>query len=204
MSAAEAGLYASKADPTVAPRLLESLLEGVKKSYLEIRRLSDLLGLQKEKALALPGLRDLNSLFVSFREYGYKVTFKEQGQAIKLVSGVELVIYRLVLESLDNIRKHTPLGTEVDIDFMWQGSIFQLTVKDNGEETLRNQSADNSGYSVQDDQKALVERPIGAGLTTMQERTSLYGGTMDFVRVPGVGFYVSASFPEITSYAGGN
>jgi signal transduction histidine kinase len=204
MSAAEAGLYASKADPTVAPRLLESLLEGVKKSYLEIRRLSDLLGLQKEKALALPGLRDLNSLFVSFREYGYKVTFKEQGQAIKLVSGVELVIYRLVFESLDNIRKHTPLGTEVDIDFMWQGSIFQLTVKDNGEETLRNQSADNSGYSVQDDQKALVERPIGAGLTTMQERTSLYGGTMDFVRVPGVGFYVSASFPEITSYAEGN
>ena len=204
MSAAEAGLYASKADPTVAPRLLESLLEGVKKSYLEIRRLSDLLGLQKEKALALPGLRDLNNLFVSFREYGYKVTFKEQGQAIKLVSGVELVIYRLVFESLDNIRKHTPLGTEVDIDFMWQGSIFQLTVKDNGEETLRNQSADNSGYSVQDDQKALVERPIGAGLTTMQERTSLYGGTMDFVRVPGVGFYVSASFPEITSYAEGN
>lgn len=204
MSAAEAGVYASKADPSVAPRLLESLLEGVKKSYLEIRRLSDLLGLQKEKALALPGLRDLNNLFVSFREYGYKVTFKEQGQAVRLVSGAELVVYRIVFESLDNIRKHTPLGTEVDIDFMWQGSILQITVKDNGEETLRNQSQDISGYSVQDDQKALVERPVGAGLTTMQERASLYEGTMDFVRVPGVGFNVSASFPEITNYAEGN
>jgi len=204
MSAAEAGLYASKTDPTVAPRLLESLLEGVKKSYLEIRRLSDLLGLQKEKALALPGLRDLNNLFVSFREYGYKVTFKEQGQAVKLVSGAELVVYRIVFESLDNIRKHTPLGTEVDIHFMWEGSILQLTVKDNGEETLRNQSQDITGYSVQDDQKALVERPVGAGLTTMQERASLYQGTMDFVRVPGVGFNVSASFPQITNYAEGN
>lgn len=204
MSAAEAGLYASKADPAVAPRLLESLLEGVRKSYLEIRRLSDLLGLQKEKALALPGLRDLNNLFVSFREYGYKITFREQGQALKLVSGAELVLYRIVFESLDNIQKHTPLGTEVDIDFMWQGSALQITVKDNGEETLRNQSQDITGYSVVEDQKALVERQIGAGLTTMEERASLYAGTMDFVRVPGVGFNVSASFPEITNYVEGN
>jgi signal transduction histidine kinase len=200
MSAAEAGLYASKADPTVAPRLLESLLEGVKKSYLEIRRLSDLLGLQKEKALALPGLRDLNNLFVSFREYGYKVSFKEQGQALKLVSGAELVVFRIVFESLDNMRKHTPVGTEVDIDFMWQGTGLQILIKDNGEETEKLMSADLTGYTIQDDQKALVERPVGAGLTSMQERASLYGGTMDFVRVPGVGFSVSASFPNISNY----
>jgi hypothetical protein len=204
MSAAEAGLYASKADPAVAPRLLESLLEGVRKSYLEIRRLSDLLGLQKEKALALPGLRDLNNLFVSFREYGYKITFREQGQSLILVSGAELVLYRIVFESLDNIQKHTPLGTEVDIDFMWQGSALQITVKDNGEETLRNQSQDITGYSVVEDQKALVERQIGAGLTTMEERASLYAGTLDFVRVPGGGFNVSASFPAITNYVEGN
>jgi signal transduction histidine kinase len=149
-------------------------------------------------------LRDLNNLFVSFREYGYKITFREQGQALKLVSGAELVLYRIVFESLDNIQKHTPLGTEVDIDFMWQGSALQITVKDNGEETLRNQSQDITGYSVVEDQKALVERQIGAGLTTMEERASLYAGTMDFVRVPGVGFNVSASFPAITNYVEGN
>jgi signal transduction histidine kinase len=204
MSAAEAGLYASKSDPSVAPRLLESLLEGVKRSYLEIRRLSDLLGLQKEKAIALPSLRNLNALVVTFREYGFKVAFREQGQAVKLVSGAELVIYRIVFEALDNIRKHTPIGTEVDIDFMWQGSAFQVNIKDNGEETLRTNSNDLSGYSVQDDEKALVERPVGAGLTTMQERASLYGGTVDFVRVPGVGFNVLASFPSITDYSEGN
>jgi len=204
MSATEAGLYASKSDPGVALRLLESLLVGVKKSYSEIQRLSTLLGLQKEKALALPGLRDLNSLFVSFRDSGYKLAFEEQGQQLKLVSGAELIIYRIISESLENIRTHTPVGTEVDIDFMWQGSVLQITVKDNGEETLRNISQNSKTYSVQDDQKALVERPIGAGLTTMQERASLYAGTMDFVRVPGVGFYVSVSFPEITYYSEGN
>ena len=203
LSSAEAGIYASKADPSVAPRLLENLLEGVRKSYSEIRRLSDLLGLQKEKALALPGLRDLNSLFVSFREYGYRITFKEQGEALKLVTGADLIIYRIVFESLDNIRKHTPVGTEVDIDFMWQGTAMQVVIKDNGEETMRVQEQDVTGYTVQDDQKALVERPVGAGLTAMQERASLYQGSMDFVRVPGVGFSVSAAFPMITNYVEG-
>lgn len=203
LSSAEAGIYASKSDPSVAPRLLENLLDGVRKSYAEIRRLSDLLGLQKEKALALPGLRDLNNLFVTFREYGYRITFKEQGEALNLVTGADLIIYRIVFESLDNIRKHTPVGTEVDIDFMWQGTAMQVVIQDNGEETLRVQEQDVSGYSVQDDQKALVERPVGAGLTAMQERASLYQGTMDFVRVPGVGFTVSAAFPLISNYVEG-
>lgn len=203
LSSAEAGIYASKADPSVAPRLLESLLEGLKKSYAEIRRLSDLLGLQKEKALALPGLRDLNNLVVSFREYGFKVVFREQGEARNLVSGAQLIVYRIVFESLDNIRKHTPVGTEVDIDFMWQGSALQVVIKDNGEETARALDQDIIGYTVSDDQKALVERPVGAGLTTMAERASLYGGSMDFVRVPGVGFSVSVAFPFITNYLEG-
>jgi signal transduction histidine kinase len=200
MTSTEAGIYASKADPTVAPRLLESLLEGVRKSYAEIRRVSDLLGLQQEKALALPGLRDLNNLVVTFREYGFKVAYEEQGQALPLDAGADLVLYRIVFESLDNIREHTPEGTEIDIEFMWHESALQVVIKDNGEETARNQNQDLTGYSVQDDQKALVERPVGAGLTNMQERAALYEGTMDFVRVPGVGFTVSAAFPNIKKF----
>jgi len=203
MAATEAGIYAAKTDPSIAPRLLDSLLEGVKKSYAEIRRLSDLLGLQKEKSLALPGLRDLNSLIVSYREYGYKVTFREQGSPIELVVGADLILYRIVFEALDNMRKHTPVGTEVDIDFSWHERAMQLVIKDNGEETQRNIDQDITGYTVQDDKKALVERPIGAGLTAMQERAALYQGTMDFVRVPGVGFTVSAAFPNIVNYAKG-
>ena len=204
MASTEAGIYAAKTDPSIAPRLLESLLEGVKKSYLEIRRLSDLLGLQKEKALALPGLRDLSALLVSYREYGYRITFRELGEPINLVSGADLILYRIVFESLDNIKKHTPIGTEVDIDFSWLGKAMQVVIKDNGEETQRNLDQDITGYTVKDDQKALVERPVGAGLTAMQERAALYEGIMDFVRVPGVGFTVSAAFPNISGYAEGN
>jgi signal transduction histidine kinase len=148
-------------------------------------------------------LRDLNSLIVSYREYGYKVTYREQGLPVELVVGADLILYRIVFEALDNMRKHTPVGTEVDIDFSWHERAMQLVIKDNGEETQRNIDQDITGYTVQDDKKALVERPIGAGLTAMQERAALYQGTMDFVRVPGVGFTVSAAFPNIVNYAKG-
>ncbi|MEI7419492.1 MAG: ATP-binding protein [Actinomycetes bacterium] len=201
MTAAEAGIFAAKADVSVAPRILESVLDGVKKSYAEIRRLSDLLGLQKDKAIALPGLRDLNALIVSYREFGFGVNFRQTGVALELVDGAELVLYRIVFEALENMRKHTPNGTEVDIDFIWQLMAMQVVIKDNGEETARALEQGITGYSVDDDQKALVERPVGPGLVAMQERAFLYEGNVEFVRVPGVGFTVSAAFPNIAKYS---
>jgi len=201
MTAAEAGIFAAKADVSVAPRILESVLDGVKKSYAEIRRLSDLLGLQKDKAIALPGLRDLNALIVSYREFGFGVNFRQTGVALELVDGAELVLYRIVFEALENMRKHTPNGTEVDIDFIWQLMAMQVVIKDNGEETARALEQGITGYSVEDDQKALVERPVGPGLVAMQERAFLYEGNVEFVRVPGVGFTVSAAFPNIAKYS---
>ena len=200
MTAAEAGIFAAKADVSVAPRILESVLDGVKKSYAEIRRLSDLLGLQKDKAVALPGLRDLNALLVSYRELGYGVNFRQTGVALELVDGAELVLYRIVFEALENMRKHTPNGTEVDIDFIWQLRAMQVVIKDNGEETARALEKGKTGYNIEDDQKALVERPVGPGLVAMQERAFLYEGNVEFVRVPGVGFTVSAAFPNIAKY----
>jgi signal transduction histidine kinase len=36
----------------------------------------------------------------------------------------------------------------------------------------------------------------------MRERASLYGGSIEAARVPGVGFTVSAIFPHLKSLAG--
>jgi len=172
----------------------------VKKAHSEIRRLSDLLGLQDVKALALPGLRDLPKLFVSYREFGYGVNYRLTGEPLSLDDGAELVLYRIVFESLENIRQHTPESTQVDIDFIWQGSAMQVVIKDNGEETRNRIEHSLSGYSVQEDHRALVERPTGASLTALQERAALYEGGIEFAKVPGVGFTVSAAFPNIAKY----
>ena len=204
MTAAEAGIYSVKSDPSVAPRLLVGLLDGVRKAYGEIRRLSDLLGLQKVRSFALPGMRDLNSLFISYREFGFSVNFRQTGDPMSLVAGLELVIYRIIFESLENIRRHTPLGTAVDINFMWQGTAMQLVIKDNGEENARSLENDVTGYTALEDHRSLVQNPAGAGLLSMQERASLYEGGVEFSKVPGVGFTVSVAFPNITKYAKGD
>jgi signal transduction histidine kinase len=59
-----------------------------------------------------------------------------------------------------------------------------------------------SGYTAEDDIRALVETIKGAGLTAMRERASLYGGSIEATRVPGVGFTVSAIFPHLHALAG--
>lgn len=200
LSSAEAGIYSAQSDSSVAPRILENIFEGMKKSHSEIRRLSDLLGLQDVKALALPGIRDLPKLFISYREFGYGVNYRLTGEPLELDDGAELVLYRIVFESLENIKQHTAESTEVDVDFIWQGTAMQVVIKDNGEETKNRLEKALTGYSEQDDHRALVERPTGPNLTALQERAALYEGAIEFAKVPGVGFTVSAAFPNIAKY----
>jgi signal transduction histidine kinase len=81
---------------------------------------------------------------------------------------------------------------------------MQVLIKDNGIETSRRNTVslgDNDGYTVEDDLRALVEPIKGAGLTAMRERAALYGGSIEATRVPGVGFTVSAIFPNLKALA---
>jgi hypothetical protein len=200
MVAIESGGYTIKADPSATPRLLEGISNSVKDAFGEIRRLSDLLAIQEAKAVALPGIRDLNSLFVSYRELGFNINFRENGPAIELVDSASLVVYRIVSETLANTRQHAPVNTGIDVDFIWTDIALQILIKDNGEETSKANAADTSGYSVADDQQALTQRPTGAGLDSLAEMVHLYDATIEFARVPGVGFKVSAAFPNVVKY----
>ncbi|MFM8927005.1 MAG: sensor histidine kinase [Rhodoluna sp.] len=199
--AVESGGYAIKSNPAIADRVLETLATGISDAFKELRRLSDLLSLQEQKSVALPGLRDLIALFVSYREKGYQVTVRQTGESLDLSDGAELVIYRVVADSLENINKHAPIGTGVDIDFIWKDKALQILIKDNGEETARVLGNQAPGYSVDEDQKALVEHISGPSLTAMADRVALFEGAIEFTRVPGVGFTVSTAFPDIAKYA---
>ena len=197
----ESSSYALKADPSAAGRLFESIGKYVKDAFGEIRRLSDLLNIQDSSNLALPGLRDLNKLFVTYRELGFSVNFRENGTPVELVDNAALVIYRIVSETLSNVRQHAPSNTGVDVDFIWTDRALQILIKDNGEETARSISQDKTGYTVDDDQQALTQRPTGIGLSALADMVKLYDATIEFARVPGVGFKVSAAFPDVMKYA---
>jgi len=197
---AQSAPYVLKSQPDAAERIIADISKGTLAAHEHIRQLDDLLNVQLVNQLALPNLGNLGALAVAFREFGFEVVYRIQGEPLSLDNGAQLVLYRIVFEALENVRSHAVPGTAIDIDFSWQDSNLQVLIKDNGEEQ-RNRAVGQIGqYSFAEDLEALTDRPTGAGLTEMVERAKLYGGTVEFTRVPGVGFTVSAIFPDIHKF----
>jgi signal transduction histidine kinase len=202
ISLAEGGVYATQGDPSTAPRILENVAESARAGHKELRRLFDMLNKQHQITSAPPRIDDIENLVIAFRQIGYNITLRHEGIRYEVDEGAELAIYRIVFDALENIRKHAPLGTDITIDFAWTETGLQVLLKDNGVE-LKNRglSLEELTYTIEEDRKALVETIVGAGLTSMSERAGLYGGTIEATRVPGVGFTVSAIFPDLINSA---
>ena len=206
ISQGEGGVYASKADPSSSARALEAMLASAKAAHKELRRLFEILNKSHKVAAAPPGIDELEQVVVTYRELGYTVTLRHEGPRFNVNDGAELAIYRIVFEAMRNVRDHAPVGSDVTIDFSWVEQGVQVLVKDNGIETEnRSMTLDGltDGYTVAEDIKSLVEPISGASLTAMRERAALYGGRVEATRVPGVGFTISAIFPNLRELAGG-
>ena len=196
VSLADGASFALKGESELAERSLLQISQSARQAHLELRRLYDMLNRVEKINAAPPGIADLNELILQYREVGYNITVKHLGNQIELEEGLELAIYRIVFDALENIRKHVPQGADVTVDFSWTNQGLQVLVKDNGVE-VSNRAASVTGYSIEDDKRALVETITGAGLTAMRERAALYGGSIEANRVPGVGFTLSAIFPGL-------
>ncbi|MDE2386329.1 MAG: hypothetical protein KGL77_01355 [Actinomycetales bacterium] len=206
ISQAEGGLYAAKADPAIATRSLEELNALARKAHTELRRLYDMLNKTHEVSAAPPGIAELDQLVVTYREIGFNVTLRHEGPRFDVNEGAQLAIYRIVFEAMANVRDHAPVGSDLTVDFSWVQHGVQILIKDNGIEVQNRavslDSLTDTGYTVAEDLKSLVEPIKGASLTAMRERASLYGGRIEATRVPGVGFTVSAIFPDLRELAG--
>lgn len=206
VSLAEGGLYAAKADINAAVRSMERISASARDSQSELRRLYDLLHEEHSLESAPPRIEDLTPLVVSMRELGYNATINIDGTPYNLNEGSELCIFKIVFEALENVKKNTPVGTDVTVDFFWTADGLQVLVKDNGIETKRRMEAPDAsvleGYTSEDDLKSLVEEIDGATISTLRERAALYEGTVDATRVAGVGFTISALFPHLKAVAG--
>lgn len=205
ISQAEGGTYAAKADASSAVRTMERIANSARAAHTELRRLFDMLNKTHSVSAAPPGLEELEKLAVNYREFGYNVLVSHEGAPFKISEGAALAIYRIVFDALENVKKHCSLGTDVAIAFSWVEEGMQVLIKDNGVEIARRAVSvleEDSGYTAEDDLRALVEPIKGAGLTAMRERAALYGGSIEATRVPGVGFTVSAIFPNLKVLAG--
>ena len=132
---------------------------------------------ERASLLPQPGLSDLASVVEESGKAGIDVELAITGAQRTLSPGLELAAYRIVQESLTNVRKHAgpSASARVSIDF--------------GVRTLGVEVSD-TGY-----RKPASEPGEGSGLIGMRERVEIYGGR--FSAGPGAagGWTVRALLP---------
>jgi signal transduction histidine kinase len=89
---------------------------------------------------------------------------------------LNVAIYRIVQESLTNIRKYAA-ATKVSIAIVQSATHLQVTVEDNGK-----------GFE-------LCQNTTGFGLQGMQERTLALAGRLEIVTAPDRGCCINVMFP---------
>ena len=205
VSVTEGGRYAIVSDPQSAERVLERSYQAGREAQAELRRLYDYLNSAIISDVASFKIDDLNELAVAYRELGFNTVISSQGESFRLNAGMELCVYKIVFEALQNVRKHAPVGTEVGVDFLWVEDGLQVLVKDNGIEVANRQKQALGevveGYDAIDDFETLVSEFDGATLAALRDRAAIYKGRIEASRVAGVGFTLSAIFPNLKSLA---
>lgn len=182
ISQADGGRYASKTDPEIAPKTLETIADTGRDALGQMRRL---LGVLRDTDAAetapQPGLYDLDELIDTVRLSGTQTVLHETGTPVRATAdGAELVLYRIVQEALTNVARHAGDQAIATVAIHWRNTGVSVTVEDDG-----------VGSTVSDH--------AGQGLVGMRERTALYDGTFSAGPKAGGGFRVHAHLPYQTS-----
>jgi signal transduction histidine kinase len=169
-------------DPEQARDALRSIQATSREAIRELRRLLSVLRTAEQPELApQPGLGSLDPLVARAREGGTPVELRIDGEPRRIPTGVELSAYRVVQESLTNVRKHAAgAATRVNVNCLRDR--IELTVE-NDTPAVGNPNAEEGGHQR------------GNGLVGMRERVALYGGDLTVGPRAGGGFAVRATLP---------
>ncbi|MFD8418794.1 sensor histidine kinase [Streptomyces sp. NPDC059466] len=125
----------------------------------------------------LPGLAQVPALLSSFERAGLAVKHTRQGDAEPLEPSVDLAAYRIVQESLTNVRKHSG-ADHARVFLHYDPACLTITVEDDG------------SAGPHDPQPG-----AGHGLIGMRERAATVGGRLHAGARPEGGFSVTAELP---------
>lgn len=112
-----------------------------------------------------------------------KYSFQSVGMKRRLSSEVELVLYRVFQESMNNILKHAE-ATEVDLQLTYNFPDIIFVVRDNG-----------IGFEVDDDGMPRYHAQKAIGLLSMKERVSSLNGSMKILSAPCKGTHLRIKIP---------
>ena len=205
VSQAEGAKFAGDSNPAMVVRVAAQIADQAREVLADLRRVVNVGRQGVADATSGPSLVALDDLFASMNESGLVVKFEESGSAFALSSSAEIAVFRIVQEALNNSRQHGGPGTSVKVTMTWSTQGLQLRIDDDGvrvKNALREAMGETTGYTIADDQRALVEVLGGRGMKDMKARTEAFGGVFSAHRVPGVGFSITAAFPTLRFHNG--
>lgn len=182
------GLSAMVVQAAAAAELIDRSPEAARKAMHEVQatgaaammEMRHMLGLMRGVDAAgrrpQPALEDVQELIAAEQAADRSVTLTVQGTPRELPRGLALSIFRIVQESLTNVRKHAS-GSRCEVTITYTPDALEVEIVDNG---VRASHPESSGF----------------GIIGMCERARLYGGTLDArPRTPGGGWVVRGRFP---------
>jgi signal transduction histidine kinase len=165
-------------DPDKARQHMVSVRRTAREAMTEMRRLLDVLRADEPGYAPQAGLARLPDLLDETRAAGVPVELIEQGERPRLAPGLDLVAFRVVQESLTNVRKHAP-GARTLVQFRYRPTALELEVVNDAGVTPANANGDRRGH----------------GLVGMRERVRLFDGSFDAQPIANGGFRIRATLP---------
>lgn len=109
-----------------------------------------------------------------------KVQLHTEGLNERIEEHIEIVLYRVLQESVNNVIKHSA-ATQLDISLIKDKDGTSVTIEDNGK-----------GFDI-----SRISKDAGMGLTNMKARVEFLKGTIDFDSTPGNGTLVAIHIPSV-------
>jgi PAS domain S-box-containing protein len=171
----------------VRPGELDRPLELVRQTVQEGRRMVQ--GLRPTTLDDFGLVTAVRQRLQELRNEGWEIGYEENLGGERLPTEVEITLFRVTQEALNNVRKHAQT-TEVRIALTQQGRKVRLEIRDEG------RGFDPSAVLAE---QGPVER---VGLSSMRGRVALLGGELEITSKPGAGTSVVAAVPLPTTLEG--
>ena len=159
---------------------LDEIESTLRASIAELRRVLSGLRPPILDELGLP--QALDRELAGLREAGIESTMQVDGEPVRLPDSMEIAIYRLVQEALNNVRNHSE-ASKVTVHLRFTGDQLHIRVQDNG--VGFNVSSALSGAAFSD----------SMGLLGMKQRVESLGGEFQVESQEGTGTSVLLQLP---------
>jgi len=168
-------------ETTKAAVKIENVTRLVEKAVADLRNLSKTMDSEN---IANMGLATILRFEMDLIEKTgvYKTSFELCGQEKRLNGEKEIILYRIVQESLNNIIKHAK-ATIIKVLLNFSESHLDIQIADDGKGFENAASGNKDIYHD------------GAGIKNMRRRANLIGGTFDIKGVPSKGTIISLMIP---------